>query len=178
MKLLSRLPVHLLVFAVLMPWAALPAQTADDSDSETPPPPGTTVITSDELHSDQNTHISVFTGRVVALGTNFRMTCQEMTVYFTTDNKVNRIVATGNVIITQPDRVTNCGHAEYFRNTDTFILTDQPTILDHNNKIEGPRITVERTSQKMTVDGGRSTTTISNANLGSSAPAPTSTDNK
>ena len=48
--------------------APLPAQTTDDSDSETPPPPGATTINSDELHSDQQTHISVFTGNVVVLG--------------------------------------------------------------------------------------------------------------
>jgi len=64
----------LISVGLLLAWTPLPAQTADDTDTETPPPPGATVITSDELHSDQQTHISVFTGRVVAVGTNFRMT--------------------------------------------------------------------------------------------------------
>ena len=52
------------------------------------------------------------------------MTCQEMTVYFTNDNKVDTIIATGDVIITQPDRVTHCGHAEYFHDDDKFVLTE------------------------------------------------------
>lgn len=163
--------------ALLMAWAQLPAQTADDSDAP-PPPPGSTTIYSDELHSDQNTHISVFTGNVVVLGTNFKMTCQEMTVNFTKDNKVDTIVSTGNVVITQPDRVTHCGHAEYLHATDTFVLTDQPVIYDHKNEIHGTVITIERTTQKMTVSGGRSTVILSNDSMGSSpAPAP-STDNK
>ena len=98
--------LSILSVVLLMAWTPLPAQTTDDSDTETPPPPGATVITSDELHSDQQNHISIFTGKVVTVGTNFRMTCQEMTVYFTNDNKVNKIVATGDVIITQPDRIT------------------------------------------------------------------------
>ena len=68
---------------------------------------------------------------MVVVGTNFKMTCQEMTVYFTTDNKVDTIVATGDVIITQPDRVTHCGRADYFHDEDKFILTDQPVIHDH-----------------------------------------------
>ena len=167
----------LLSVALLMAWAPLPAQTADDSGSETPPPGGT-IITSDELHSDQNTHVSVFTGKVVTVGTNFRMTCQEMTVYFTKDNKVDKIVATGDVVINQPDRITHCGHAEYLHDTDTFVLTDQPSILDHKNQINGTRITIERTTQKMTVDGGRSTVTISNDSMGSPKPSPPPADTK
>ncbi len=175
MKSSLRLPLLLLSVALLMA-RPVPAQTADDADSETPPPGGT-IITSDELHSDQTTHISIFTGNVVTVGTNFRMTCQEMTVYFTTDNKVQRIVATGDVVITQPDRVTHCGHAEYLHDTDTFVLTDQPVILDHKNEVHGTRITIERTTQKMTVDGGRSKVVIGDSTLGTPAPT-TTTDTK
>jgi lipopolysaccharide transport protein LptA len=165
---------------LLMAWsvAPLPAPAQTTDDSETPPPSGATVITSDELHSDQNTHISIFTGNVVVLGTNFKMTCQEMTVNFTKDNKVDTIVSTGNVIITQPDRITHCGHAEYLHDTDTFVLTDQPVILDHKNEIHGTRITIERTTQKMTVDGGRSMVILSNDSMGSPPPPPPSTDAK
>jgi lipopolysaccharide export system protein LptA len=179
MKFSPRLPFLLLFVALLLARAPLPAQTTDDSNPETPPPGGT-IITSDELHSDQNTHISVFTGNVVVVGTNFRMTCQEMTVYFNKDNKVDKIVSTGDVVITQPDRVTHCGHAEYFHDDDKFILTDQPVILDHKNKVMGPKITIFRTNQKMIVDGGRSTTVISNDSMGTpKAPEPPpSTDNK
>ena len=161
----------LLALALLLTAAPLPAQT-DDSGDETPPPPGSTVITADELHSDQANHQSVFTGKVIAVGTSFRLTCQEMTVFFTNDNKVDRIVATGDVIITQPDRITHCGHAEYFRDEDKFVLTDQPVIYDHKNKIAGPQITIYRTTQKMEVTGGRSQTIIANENMGASA-APT-----
>ncbi len=160
--------------------AAIPlgAQTADDSDTETPPPPGSTVITSDELHSDQNSHISIFSGNVVTVGNQFRMTCQEMTVNFTTDNKVDTIVATGDVVITQPDRVTHCGHAEYFHDEDKFVLTDQPVILDHKNTVSGPEIIIYRTSQKMIVQGGRSNVILGPDSLSSPNPAPAPTDTK
>jgi lipopolysaccharide export system protein LptA len=174
------LPFPLLSVVLLMAWAPLPAQTTDGTDTDTPPPPGSTAIYSDELHSDQNTHVSIFTGNVVVLGNQFKMTCQEMTVYFTKDNKVDRIVSTGDVIITQPDRVTHCGHAEYFHDDDKFVLTDQPVILDHKNTVSGPRITIFRTNQKMIVDGGRSTTIIGPDSMISPNPSPTppSTDDK
>ena len=175
MKFSPRFP--LLSVVLFMAWAPLSAQTVDDSNPETPPPGGT-IITSDELHSDQLTHISIFTGNVVVVGTNFRMTCQEMTVYFTKDNKVDRIVSTGDVVITQPDRVTHCGHAEYFHDDDKFVLTDQPVILDHKDKQFGTRITIYRTTQKMVVDGGRSTTILAPNTMGPSKTPPPSTDTK
>jgi len=62
-------------------------------------------------------------------------------------------VATGNVIINQPDRVTNCGRADYFHDEDKFILTDSPIIHDHQNTVAGPKIIIYRTSQKMEVEG-------------------------
>lgn len=158
----------ILFLALWRPGAAQVDQATADV-AETPPPPGSTVITSDELHADQANHTSIFDGRVVAVGTNFRLTCQEMTVYFSNDNKVQKIVATGDVVINQPDRVTHCGHAEYFHDNDTFVLTDSPVIHDHDNTVTGVRITVDRQTQKMTVDGGRSQVIIGNQSLGSAS---------
>lgn len=169
-----RCALGLMLLAAAIP---LRAQTADDAEVEAPPP-GSTVITSDELHSDQQSHVSIFTGNVVTLGTNFKMTCQEMTVYFTNDNKVQKIVSTGDVIITQPDRITHCGHAEYFHDDDKFILTDQPHILDHKNQVFGQVITIWRTTQKMQVEGGRSKVIISNDNMATPKTSEPSSDAK
>jgi lipopolysaccharide transport protein LptA len=167
----------LLCVVLLTTWTALPAQTPDDVTGDVAAPPGSTVITSDELHSDQQTHISIFTGNVVVIGNQFRMTCQEMTVNFTTDNKVDTIVATGDVIITQPDRITHCGRADYFHDDDKFILTDSPTILDHKNQISGPKIIIYRTTQKMEVEG-RSNVILGPDSMGSPKASTTSTDTK
>jgi lipopolysaccharide transport protein LptA len=168
-----KLPLPLFLPLLWLAAVPLAAQLPEDADSDSTPPVGSTLITSDELHSDQVTHQSIFTGKVVVVGQNFRMTCQEMTVFFTTDNKVIKIVATGDVIITQPDRVTHCGHAEYTQETDTFDLTEQPVILDHKNKVEGPEIIIDRKSQKMTVTGkGRTKVTISDSNMGTATTTP------
>jgi len=166
--------VPLLGGFLLMTATLLPAQTDADATAEAPAPPGSTVITSDELHSAQLNHVSVFSGKVVVTGTNFRMTCQEMTVNFTKDNKVDNIVATGNVVITQPDRTTHCGHAEYFRDSDKFVLTDQPTILDHKDLLSGTQITIYRESKKMEVTGGRTQLILGPGSMGSSAGDSTS----
>jgi len=161
------------IFTALLLLAATPlgAQSTAGDSNATPPPAGSTVITSDELHSDQVAHTSIFSGNVVVDGTNFKMTCQEMTVLFTPDNKVDRIVASGDVVINQPGRITHCGHADYYHDEDKFVLTEDPVILDHGNSVKGTQITIYRTTQKMEVNGGRSTVVIGNDNMSSPKPA-------
>ncbi len=163
---------------VLLLAGALPsgAQTTDTLDSDVVPP-GSTVITSDELRSDQKSSTSVFTGNVTVIGNNFNLTCQEMTVIFKA-GKVDHIVAVGNVVITQPDRITHCGQAEYFKEDDKFVLTDQPNIIDNKkNQLFAPVITIYRTNQKMITSGGRSKTVILDSGMGSTTtpatPKPT-----
>jgi lipopolysaccharide transport protein LptA len=160
---------------LLLAGAPLWAQMQDDTGTDTAPPIGSTRINSDELHSDQTNHTSDFIGKVVVVGQNFHMTCQEMKVFFTNDNKVSKIVATGDVVIVQPNRVTHCGHAEYTQDDDTFVLTEEPVILDGKKKVESTRIIINRQTQQMNTGGGRTTVTIPNGDMG---PATTTPDAK
>ena len=89
-------------------------------------------------------------------------------INFTKDNKVDTIIATGDVVITQPDRITHCGRADYYHDEDKFVLTDQPRILDHKNQISGPEITIYRTTQKMEIKG-RSNVILGPDSLGSAS---------
>ena len=160
------LSAALLLAAVL----AARAQTADIADTgEETPPPGSTLIQSDELQMDQVTHIAVFRGNVVVTGTNFSMKCQEMTVNFDKAGKVDTILSKGDVEVVQPGRVTHSGQAFYTRGDDKFVLTDQPVIIDNKNKVSAPKIIIYRTKQSMYTEG-RTTTVISEGNAFSSTP--------
>jgi lipopolysaccharide export system protein LptA len=145
----------LLSFFLPAMWSA-PLQAQDAST----PSPGSTVITSDELHVDQENHTAIFTGNVLAVGNNFNLRCQEMTVLFTKDSKIDHIIAKGEVVIEQPGRIAHCGQADYFRDEDKFVLTDQPSIIDNKNQIEAPKITIYRTTQQMITDGRTKTTLV------------------
>lgn len=168
-------PVSLLFTVLLLAGAPLWAQMQDDTGTESQRPVGSTLINSDELHSDQTTHTSDFIGKVVVDGQNFHMTCQEMKVFFTTDNKVSKIVATGDVVITQPNRVTHCGHAEYTQDNDTFVLTEEPVIYDGKTKVQGTRIIINRQTQQMQTDQGRTTVTIQNSDMNQATTTPSGT---
>jgi lipopolysaccharide export system protein LptA len=153
----------LLSLALIVPFLFGQTDSGDVNGTDTAPP-GTTVITSDDLHMDQIAHTAIYTGNVVVVGTNFHMTCEEMTVYFTTANKIEHIVAQGNVVILQPGRITHCGQAVYYHDEDKFVLTDQPDILDNNNEIQAPKITIFRTTKKLVTEGRTKTLIIDRGN--------------
>jgi len=156
-----------LLFVTLAGWT-VPALAQTSGDVT--PPPGGSIITSDELRADQVSHTATFSGNVLAVGNNFTLRCQEMVVNFTKDGKVDHITAKGDVVIEQPGRISHCGQAEYFHEDDKFVLTDQPSILDNKNKIEAPKITIYRTSQQMITEG-RTKTTLGNGVGTAAAPA-------
>ncbi len=165
--------VPLFTLALLLTWTvALQAQQAADTSSTDAPPPGSTVITSDELHSDQANHISVFDGNVLVTGSSFNLTCDEMKVLFSKDGKVDHIIAMGNVVINQPGRITHCGQADYYREDDKFVLTDQPVILDNKNQISAPKITIYRTNQSMVTEGKPTKVILVNGGIGTNASTP------
>jgi len=166
-------PLRLSLFAVLtlaLSASRLPAQGVDSNAADTPPP-NSTVITSDELRMDQENHTAVFTGNVLVVGTNFNMKCQEMTVFFTKDSKVDNILSKGDVVIEQPGRISHSGQAQYFHDEDKFVLTDQPTILDNKNQISAPKIIIFRTKQSLLTEGRTKTTLIQD--IGTSPPSGT-----
>ena len=170
------LPAALLFLALLPGHTQTPVPLSDtdiEVGGETPAP-GSTVITSDELHMDETTHVAIFTGNVVAVGTNFNMKCQEMTVNFDKAGKVETIISKGDVQVVQPGRVTHCGQAIYYHDQDMFDLTDQPVIVDNNKKIAAPEIIIYRNKQSLYTKG-KSTVVLPQ---GSSLNPPPSTEQK
>jgi lipopolysaccharide transport protein LptA len=157
-----------------MPDATTDAGVGADADSGPDVlTPGTTDIHSQELHMDEVTHIAVFTGHVVTVGTNFNMKCQEMTVNFDKGGKIDTIVAKGDVVIVQPGRITHCGQAVYHHAEDMFDLTDQPVINDSGKTISAPEIIIHRTSQTLQTRGPSRVTIPEGSGGLSSKPAAT-----
>jgi len=133
--------------------ASLLAQNTPIPNLADQPAPGNTVIDSDELHMDEAKHTSVYTGHVVVTGTNFKMTCQEMTVLFDNENKVATITGTGDVVIIQPGRITHSGEARYFHDEDKIVLTVSPVINNNGNILSASKIIIFRNKQSISTEG-------------------------
>jgi lipopolysaccharide transport protein LptA len=122
------------------------------AQSPSPSPAKPTVVTSETFKMDMGQNEGVFTGNVVVTGTDFRMTTRELRVYFQSDNKIERMLARGDVVITQPNRTTKSGQAEYFTEEGKVVLTDSPEVNDNGKIITGKLIRFFRAGNRMEVE--------------------------
>lgn len=127
----------------------------------------TTTITSDGegqmVSTDLLTTIT-FRDNVVVTGTDIRMTCDFLQVIVlrkgdpkATIGKLDRfqsMLATGNVHITQGDREAACGRAEVLPGEDRLVLTENPVVVDRDQKtrIRGKKITLLRGQRQVLVE--------------------------
>ena len=118
--------------------------------------PNSTVITSDLFKLDMTKREGVFTTNVVVTSQDMKLKADELTVYFAAGSaeKIERIMARGNVVIEQPERTAHANQVEYFVSEDRMVLSGTPDILQKNgNHISGSSISIYRSSNRMDVDG-------------------------
>jgi lipopolysaccharide export system protein LptA len=95
-----------------------------------------------DMKSGDTETVFVFTGKVVAVSTNQKLTCDRLEVIAlrkpdptATIGKLEQFksfIATGNVRIIQGDREAACGRAEVRPGEDKVVLTGQPVVVDHS----------------------------------------------
>ena len=146
-----------LVAAVLVALSppALPAQDAP------------TVITSEGegrmVSTDTETTIT-FRDKVLVTGTDLKLNCDflqvvvrrkgEATATLGTIDKFRSMLATGNVLLVQGEREAACGRAEVLPEQDRVILTENPVVVDRDQKtrITGEKITLLRGQRQVLVE--------------------------
>jgi lipopolysaccharide export system protein LptA len=119
-----------------------------------------TTVTADRLEA-RNTGVEghyVFIGHVHITGTNLEILCDRLEIFSVSKDgmskdvamadsgNIRRVLATGNVSISQEGRKATCGTAEILPTDGKIILTDNPFITDENTKMtmKGTRMTVYR----------------------------------
>jgi len=126
-----------------------------------------TVITSDGeaqmVSTDTETTIT-FKDHVLVTGTDLRLNCDflqvvvkrkgDISATIGTIDKFRSMLATGNVTLIQGDREAACGRAEVLPEQDRVILTQNPVVVDHDQKtrIAGEKITLLRGQRQVLVE--------------------------
>ncbi len=165
--------------------------TSTTSTSTTPPDPKTrdplleslpaapvndTVISSSSADMDQTSRTVICNGtsdqQVTVVGNNFRMRCNQLTAYFNKNNKIDHMIANGNVVIEQPDRLTHAGHAVFTQDDNKIVLTEDPKIRDGDRDVVGKTILIYRGKNTMTIEQSKITLPGSTASSTTPAPAP------
>ncbi len=124
------------------------------------------VIKADSLEIDDQKQIVIFTGNVDARENDFVIKCQKMVLYYKNQsaqpvsetNRVNidRIVATGKVIITRPNGgLATAEKALYYRNDEKVVLTGKPKVKQGNDFVEGSKITLFLKENRSVVEGSK-----------------------
>lgn len=131
----------------------MPAQAQDKAKA----PAGEkkqTEITSNSFKLDLGKKIGTFSGNVVVKDPGFNLSSDELVVYFADGNKMEKLVARGNVKIKNgTERASESREAEYILAEKKIKLTGDPVVIQGENRITGTVITIYPDSDRMDVDG-------------------------
>lgn len=130
-------------------------------------------ITSSRLTYTDSERKAHFQGGVVAKGADVTMSAAEMDVYLKPRvgasgselngaGRLEKIVAQGNVVVSQPDRRATGGRLVYTADEDKFVMTgESPSIFDaEHGKITGVSLTFFRHDDRVLVEGSGSQPTV------------------
>ena len=154
--------------------AAVPAESSPDT-TETPDAavsPRSVKITSERTDYDRKQGVIMFDKDVFVDDVEYQMHADQLYVFLDGTNDLKRIVAIGNVAITNDLRVGTCAKATYTKATSKIVMygdgAETLAKLSDNGKrkseVEGRKITFWIDSEQVEVEG--STITLDTGSLG------------
>jgi len=119
-------------------------------------------ITSDKMQVFESEGVVVFTGKVFGVKGDLKVWCDQMYVYYTTNQQgkkeVSKVIALGKVIIEKGKWKAYAGKAVYFKNQEKLVLEETPKVWHDKNLVEGDIVTIyfnEEKSEVLAKDQGR-----------------------
>ncbi len=126
-----------------------------------------TTITSRTMTVQGKSRQTTFEGTVVFTKRDFVMRAERMVVTFKkaaqaggrqkeggTAGQVDRIEASGNVVIEKSDGKATCGRALYYKDEDKLVLMKSPVAWQGGTRIEGSQMTMFLKEARSIVEGG------------------------
>ena len=115
-----------------------------------------TTVRADEMDFNFKEGKILMEGNVIVKDNKMTIRSNDMTVFLTSDNKLKKVIADGNVRIVNPEehRTANSGHAVYEVKEGTVVLTDNPRVEMNNNTLENAKkIIFHRDSERVETVG-------------------------
>ncbi len=124
-----------------------------------------TTITSQTMTIQGKSGRTVFEGMVAFERGDFVMRSDQMIVTFRKGgqpgsrgngpaSQVDRIEASGKVLIEKSDGKATCGRAFYYKDEEKLVLTESPVAWQGGTRIEGSRMTMFLKEERSIVEGG------------------------
>ncbi len=113
-------------------------------------------IISNRLDADNKKRIITFSGHVIVKRSNLTLTCDKLIVLYTKNGgEISKIVADGNVVMSQPPRSATCKKAIFFQKSNKVVLMGNPVLSEGKNKVTGEKVTFFLDSDKTIIEGGK-----------------------
>ncbi|MDH3599960.1 MAG: LptA/OstA family protein [Candidatus Tectomicrobia bacterium] len=115
-------------------------------------------VTADQMTFDSKTHTFVFENNVHVRRCDMTLECDRLRVMNDAQgNRVERIVATGNVRMQQGGRRVQAERADYFDTEQKLVLTGEPRAWDpvEKNELTGDEMVLYLATEKLVVKRAR-----------------------
>lgn len=150
--------ILIIVFACF--WNLLNAQGQSKIDFFTTSENDIIEITSEKLITFNKENRAVFKNSVIVIKGDMSIKCNELEVFYDNNSKNNmqggkldRIVAKGNVRITQGDKAAICGMATLDNNRQILTLSKKPKVWQGKDFMSGQEIVVYMKEGRVEVEG-------------------------
>ena len=104
---------------------------------------------------DYNNNVITYIGNVVATRGNGKLTCQELKIFLDKNKKIEKIIATGNPVYTEPNKLIKGNVIEYDAPQDEIIVTGNAYLENKGDVVQGDRVIYYRKLDKAIVTGKR-----------------------
>lgn len=112
-------------------------------------------ITSDSMEAETKANKVTFKGNVVARQKDMTITSSELTATYTDDGKeLREVLATGNVRITQQDKIAVADSALFLNTERKIVLTGNPKVWQGKDLVSGEKIIYYLDEDRTIVEGG------------------------
>lgn len=114
-------------------------------------------VSADNFVADANAKTGVYTGNVVIHQGEMKMRANAVRAQFV-ENKPNRIVASGKVVIDAPSGIATGDNGVYEVNSRVITLTGNVVLTKDKNVMRGQQLVVNLITGFATLDGGQGKT--------------------
>ncbi len=124
------------------------------------------VIYSDTLLFEQEQRLIIFEGNVKARTEDMKVDCKKMIVYLNENpssssgvqpGRIEKIIALWNVVISRSDGgIAKAGRAEFYQNEEKVVLTENPSVQQGSDFVEGNRIVMYLKENRTIIEGSAS----------------------
>ncbi len=112
-------------------------------------------IVSDEVETYTRENRAIFRGNVVVRQKDVTIYSDSIEAVMVKEGKgIDRVIASGNVILQQGERVARCQNAVFDNNERSILLTGDPEVSEGENRVSGETIVVDLSQNRVEVKGG------------------------